>query len=48
MYKDMYIIGFWIHNVKIIMSLRNQVETYQTYRACHMDLFDGRVSGHMT
>ena len=41
--KSISIIGFWIHNVKINISLRMKVETCQTFRSYHMDLFDGRV-----
>ena len=27
------------------ISLRNKVETYQTFHPCHMDFFDGRMAG---
>ena len=40
--KSKYIIGFWIHNLRMNIFLRNKVETYQTFRQCHMDFFDGR------
>ena len=39
----MYIIGFWIYNVKTNISLRNKVETYLTFRPSNMDFVDGRV-----
>ena len=40
--KSVYIIGFWIHNIRMNISLRNKVETYQMFR--NMDFFDGKVA----
>ena len=35
-------------SVRMDIALRNKVETYQMFRPCHMNFFDGRVAVHMT
>ena len=36
------------HVVRMNISLRIKVETYQTFSPCRMAFFIGRMAGHMT